>query len=120
MSTKTSTTNKKKSTPGGVQITEQDYSTIPGVKSEAEVLFEAIGLGKENVLKVSNGNYQFRKLVAEANMSGDCIINIRGGYYRPGPDDEDELKHYLYRELHRAKMIDDKVQAMREAFYGRY
>lgn len=89
-------------------------------KRSAEALFDLIKTGRENALKVHNSLYDFRKLVAEANKNGDCIINTGDGYYRPGPDDEDELKHYLFRELHRAKEITDKVDAMREAYYGRY
>ena len=89
-------------------------------KTRAEALFDSIQTGKENALRVHNSFSEFRKLVAEANKNGDCIINTGQGYYRPGPDDEDELKHYLYRELHRADEITDKVDAMREAYYGRY
>ena len=89
-------------------------------KSRAEILFDSIQTGRENALKVHNSFYEFRKLVAEANKGGDCIINTGSGYYRPGPDDEDELKYYLYREMHRATEITDKVDAMREAYCGRY
>lgn len=88
--------------------------------SRAEALFKMIGIGRENALKVDNRFTDFRGMVAEANKNGDCIINTGEGYYRPGPEDEDELNHYLYRELHRAKEITDKVDAMREAYYGRY
>lgn len=89
-------------------------------KTRAEELFDRIRTGKENAMRVPNNFTAFRALVAEANKSGDCIINTGNGYYRPGPDDEDELKHYLFRELHRADEITDKVDAMREAYYGRY
>lgn len=89
-------------------------------RKRAEVLFERIQTGRENALRVDNSFTDFRSLVAEANKNGDCIINTGCGYYRPGPDDEDELKHYLYRELHRANEITDKVDAMREAYYGKY
>lgn len=94
--------------------------TTPGEKSEAEMLFGMIKTGKENALKVPNRFTDFRAIVAEANKNGDCIINTGGGYYRPGPDDEPELMYYLYRELRRAKSINEKVDAMREAYYGRY
>ena len=89
-------------------------------KTRAEELFNMIQTGRANALKVPNNFTNFRSLVAEANKKGDCIINNGEGYYRPGPDDEDELRHYLYRELHRADEITDKVDAMREAYYGRY
>lgn len=95
-------------------------SNITGEKSHAEMLFGRIQTGKANALKVKNSFTAFRTMVAEANKNGDCIINLGDGYYRPGPDDEEELKHYLYRELHRADEITDKVDAMREAYYGRY
>lgn len=89
-------------------------------KSEAEMLFGMIKTGKENALRVPNSFTDFRAIVAEANKNGDCIINTGNGYYRPGPDDEPELMYYLYRELRRAKSINEKVDAMREAYYGRY
>lgn len=112
--------NKKKSAPVGTQILEQDHNTTPERKSHAKILFDRIKVGKKNALKVDNRNIHFRNLVANANLNGDCIINIGNGYYRPGPEDEDELKYYLYREMHRAEAIEDKVQSMREAYYGRY
>ena len=90
------------------------------MKNRAEELFDMIGTGRANAIKVKNSFTDFRTLVAEANKNGDCIINTGEGYYRPGPDDEDELKHYLFRELHRASEITTKVDAMREAYYGRY
>lgn len=114
-------TNKKKSAPGGTQIPEQDYSTTPERRSHAQILFDRIPTGKANAIKISNrDNREFRRLVAEANKSGDCIINNGGGYFRPGPDDKDELDHYLWSELHRAQEIEDKAYSMKEAYYGRY
>lgn len=110
----------KKSTPEGAPIPEQDYGTTPGNKSEAEMLFDRIETGRAHALKVPNRNTDFRALVAEANRNGDCIINNGEGYYRPGPEDEKELTYYLFRELRRAKAINDKVDAMRESYYGRY
>ena len=110
----------KKSTPEGAPISEQDYGTTPGEKSEAEMLFDKIATGRAYALKVPNRYTDFRALVAEANRNGDCIINNGEGYYRPGPEDEKELTYYLFRELRRAKSINDKVDAMREAYYGRY
>ena len=59
-------------------------------------------------------------LVAEANRSGDCIINIRGGYYRPIPTvDDDEVAHYFARELHRARAILYKREQMKKAYADR-
>lgn len=116
------TKNKKRIARPKAVLPNQNLinGTIPGGKSEAEILFDKIGTGKEYALKVPNSFTDFRILVAEANKNGDCIINNGGGYYRPGPDDEPELMYYLYRELRRAKSINEKVDAMREAYYGRY
>lgn len=115
-------TNKKKSTPGGALIPEQDNSTTPREKSEAEMLFDQIRTGAAYALKRPKGKVDraLRKLISEANKTGDCIINAGFGYFRPGPDDEEDLKQYLWSELHRAEVIEDKVQSMREAYYGRY
>lgn len=112
--------NEKKSTPVGALIPEQDHSTTGKRKSHARRLFDRIKTGRKNALYVENRNTSFRALVTEANMNGDCIINNGEGYYRPGPDDEDEVEYYLRREMHRAEIIEDKVQAMKEAYYGRY
>lgn len=109
----------KTETRSAVATPQSDSNTTKG-KSHAEVLFDKIQTGRANALKVSNSFTAFRALVAEANKNGDCIINNGDGYYRPGSDDEEELKHYLYRELHRADEITDKVYAMKEAYYGRY
>ena len=111
----------KKSTPEGAPLNLKLINgTTPSEKSEAEMLFDRIKTGRANALKVPNRYTDFRELVAAANRTGDCIINNGEGYYRPGPEDEDELRHYLYREKHRADAIMDKVDAMREAYYGRY
>lgn len=115
-------TNKKRIARPETALPNQKQinSTTPSEKSEAEMLFDKIGTGKESALRVPNRFTDFRALVAEANKNGDCIINTGGGYYRPGPDDEPELMYYLYRELRRAKSINEKVDAMRETYYGRY
>ena len=112
----------KKSTPEGALISTQDYGTTPEEKSEAEMLFGKIGTGAAYALKRPKGKVDrlLRKMISEANKTGDCIINTGFGYFRPGPDDEEELKQYLWAELHRAEAIEDKVQSMKEAYYGRY
>ena len=117
-----SMTNKKKSTPGGALINTQDNSTTPREKSEAQMLFDKIGTGVAYALKRPKGKVDrlLRRMIADANRTGDCIINNGFGYFRPGPDDEDDLKQYLWAELHRAEAIEDKVQSMREAYFGRY
>lgn len=64
----------------------------------------------------------FRELVEEANNSGDCIINVGKGYYRPIPHDPVdlvELTEYLNKELARARKIQKKRLAMKQAFLKR-
>jgi hypothetical protein len=113
--------NKKKGAPEGTPISEQDNGTTPERKSHAQMLFDSIRTGSEHALSISNrDNREFRKLVAKANMSGDIIINNGHGYFRPGPDDEDEVRHYIQAELHRAKEIEDKAYMIKDAYYGRY
>lgn len=88
--------------------------------SSAKELFEQIQDGNDEPLYVENSNYTFRKMVAQANAKGDCIINIRGGYYRPIPGkDDDEVAHYFARELHRARAILYKRLKMKEAYTKR-
>lgn len=112
---------KKKSTPEGAPISEQDYGTTPKGKSHAEMMFARIRTGKENAMMTDRrSDRAFRALVARANKEGDCIINNGYGYFRPGPDDAEEVKHYILAELHRAKEIEDKADAIREAYFGRY
>lgn len=60
-----------------------------------------------------------RRLIEKANNSGDCIINVGEGIYRPipgDPVDEKELKQYLAKELHRARAIQLKRLCMKETF----
>lgn len=88
--------------------------------SSAKELFEQIPDGSDEPLYVENSNYTFRKMVAQANAKGDCIINISGGYYRPIPGkDDDEVAHYFARELHRARAILYKRLKMKEAYIKR-
>lgn len=85
----------------------------------AEELFENIGYGHQNALKVPDSNRKFRDMVAVANTKGDCIINVGGGYYRPNQDDpidNEQAEHYFNAELHRAEAIRDKVFSMKRGF----
>lgn len=120
------TKNKKKSTPGGALIPKQDYSTTPGVKSEAERLFGKINT-KNPVRrpKVPSVDRAFRQLIENANRNGDCIIpsSSGNGYYRLDADNEiDEYAFHIYKskELARARAIIDKLDMMEKTFYGRY
>lgn len=114
-------TNKKGTPEGAPSETHKDDITSK-CKSEAEALFDRIGTGKRNAVARPKGKTDrlLRRLISEANRSGDCVINSGSGYYRPDKEDEEELKRYLWAELHRAQVIEDKVQSMREAYYGRY
>lgn len=117
---------EKKSTPWGAPILKQDYGTTPGRKTQwlAQILFEMID-SKRPIKRPKNAGVDraFRALIEEANKKGDCIINNGSGYYRPDADNEiDEYAFRLYRakELARARAIIDKLEAMEQAFYGRY
>ena len=127
--TKTSTSSsesqyKKKGAPFGTPIPEQDYGTTPKEKSEAERLFDRIGTGAAYALrrpKDPKVDREFRRLIAEANASGeDCIINAGYGYYRPGEDDDFEAEIYFASERSRAKEILWKVRRMEEVYNRRY
>ena len=106
-------TDKKKSAPRGAQFPEQEHC-ITSVDL-AQALFDAIGTGPCRAIrrpKNAHVDRHLRRLISEANKRGDCIINDGAGYYRPGPEDEPELRHYLRAELSRANDIYDKVSAM--------
>lgn len=116
-------TGKKKSTPSGALIPGQDYGITPEEKSEAEILFDRIGTGSGRALKRPASrriDRQLRRLISEANKSGDCIINTGGGYFRPGEDDEAAFQEYAAKERHRAREILRKVRRMEAEFDRRY
>lgn len=113
----------KKSTPEGAPISKQDYGITPSEKSEAQQLFDLIGTGPGRAVtrpKNARIDRQFRKLIAEANTTGDCIIAGSTGYYRPGDDDSVEAEVYFASERHRAREILRKVRRMEEAYERRY
>lgn len=91
---------------------------------EARDYFENIGTGRAHVIPRPSNEYmdrRLRALVEQANNSGDCIINVGNGYYRPAPGDpvdEKELNEYLAKELSRARKILKKRMSMRMAFEG--
>ena len=117
------TTNKKKSTSGEAPILRQDYGTTPEEKSQAARLFDMIGEGIGRAVsrpKDPAVDRRLRQLVSEANSTGDCIINMGFGYYRPGDDDCVEFQEYVAKERHRAKEILRKVNRMQQAYDRRY
>lgn len=91
-------------------------------KDEAKRLFEKIADGHENTLSRPPDKHTdrlLRGLVNEANKSGDCIINVGNGYYRPMPGDPvdaAEFSHYAASELKRARDILLKRLKMKNAF----
>lgn len=115
---------KKKDAPFGTPIPQQDYGTTPEEKSQAQRLFDLIGVGAAYAVrrpKDPKVDREFRRLIAEANASGeDCIINAGYGYYRPGEDDDFEAELYFASERSRAKEILRKVRRMEEAYNRRY
>ena len=117
------TNEKKKGTPFGVPIPKQDYGTTPEEKSEAERLFDKIGTGAAYALrrpKDAKVDRQLRKLIADANLSGDCIINDGSGYFRPGDDDDIAFETYIAAERSRAREILRKTSRMQQVYDRRY
>ena len=119
-------TDKKKSTPSGALIPKQDYGTTPEQKSEAEILFDKIGTGKEHAVKVShrdNNNETarvFRDMVAVARRENDPIINEGdgAGYYRPDmgrQDEADAATHFVRSLLSRARKLEQSAYGIAEA-----
>lgn len=114
---------KKKSTPSGAPIPQQDYGTTPEEKSQAQRLFDMIGEGVGHAVsrpKDPAVDRRLRQLVSEANSTGDCIINMGFGYYRPGDDDCVEFEEYVAKERHRAREILRKVSRMQQVYDRRY
>lgn len=89
---------------------------------KARRLFDLIADGHENTLLRPADKYidrALRDLVLEANKTGDCIINVGNGYYRPVPGDPvdtAEFNHYRSSELKRAREILLKRLKMTIAF----
>jgi hypothetical protein len=62
---------------------------------------------------------RFRAEIEELNRTGDCIINVGNGYYRPDPNDPvdvAETELYFGKELKRARAIQCKRLAMKKSF----
>ena len=115
----------KKSAPGGAPIKDQINITPPRSKRQelAEFLLGCIGDSTHPVKRPKNASVdrELRGLIAERNKSGDYIINDGAGYYRPRRGDgfdEHCFDIYTRKELSRAYDIIDKVNAMRNAYYG--
>lgn len=82
----------------------------------AKDLFKNIGYGKRNaVSRPPNARIDraFRKLIEQANASGDCIIPSVAGYYRPEtPEEFREAEIYIRKERHRIRVISEKITRM--------
>lgn len=91
---------------------------------KAEEYFEKIPDGHENAMQRPYNpatDRRLRDMIANANKSGDCIINIGNGIFRPvpgDPEDERQLNKYLGKELTRARAILYKRMIMRKTFKG--
>ena len=119
----TTKTKNKKSTSGEAPIPKQDYGTTPEEKSEAEILFDRIGTGAAHALKRPKNarvDRRLRQMISSANMNGDCIINMGGGYYRPGLEDRGDLEAYLKKEMHRIRELKTRVMRMSLSYNRRY
>ena len=117
------TDKQKKSTPGGAPVLDQDYGTTSEQKTQAEILFDRIGTGADRAVKRPKDakvDRRLRQLIAEANMTDDCIINDGSGYFRPGFDDDIAAEEYFAKERHRAKKILAKVSRMEKEYDRRY
>ena len=119
----TESQHKKKSAPGGAPVLDQDYGTTSEQKTQAEILFGMIGTGEDHAVhrpKDAKVDRRLRQLIAEANMTDDCIINSGGGYFRPGLDDDVAAEEYFAKERHRAREILLKINKMERVYDRRY
>lgn len=95
-------------------------------RTDAETIFERIGIGADNAVQRPSNSYTdriLRRLIEDANISGDCIISGRTGYYRPRrnvPDENLEFKKYERQELKRARAILYKRRKMIGAYGNLY
>lgn len=91
-------------------------------KKQAEEYFGRIRIGNRNAVKRPMNDAvdrPFRGMVEDANIHGDCIVNVGFGYFRPDPSDpadEKYMNEYLAKELSRARKILLKRMKMRKAY----
>lgn len=122
-------TNKKRSGTSGEAPHHQKLlnGTTPEEKSEAEILFNKIGTGKEHAVKVShrdNNNETTRKFrgmvsVARRNKEKGIICEGNGtGYYIPDisrPEERDAATHFCRSLLSRARKLEQSAYGIAEA-----
>ena len=84
-----------------------------------------IPYGHRNAVKRQpddKGDRKVRQEIELANMTGDCIINVGNGYYRPDPEDPQdvmEFNEYLAKDRSRERSLRHKRHAMMQAFLRR-
>lgn len=89
----------------------------------AEFLFDRICTGADMALRRPEDKRTdrvLRKMIQDANMNGDCIINDGSGYFRPGEDDDIAFEEYIAAERHRAREILRKISRMQKEYDRRY
>lgn len=92
------------------------------LKSQAESLFAQIGYGRENAIpRPANKSIDrfLREMVARANESGDVVINVGEGYYRPRPwiaIEKAEYKEYVAKDVSRAMRLLRKKKKMQHSY----
>ena len=88
---------------------------------DAQTLFRLIPTGSHNALKRPknlNTDRALRRLIEEANNSGDIIINNGKGYFRPdlnNPYDRLEYQTYINSKKSRIRSLAESVIAMERA-----
>ena len=85
----------------------------------ADEIFAKIGTGHANAIRGVTQTKGLRKIIQNANKTGDCIINVGNGYYRPDPTDPTdcaEMEHYIASELHRAREILYKREKLKDTW----
>ena len=99
-------------------------------KSIAESYFARIGDGHEHAISMPNIDSPkgrsvdriLRRLIENANNSGDCIINVGNGIYRPipgDPVDDSEFREYIMKDLSRKHSVEQKIYSMQFAYEAR-
>ena len=103
-------------------VMQEGKGGILNSKIQAEEYFEKIGTGNRNAIRRPMNDMvdrALRRMVEDANTTGDCIVNVGFGYFRPDPKDpvdEKYMNEYLAKELSRARKILLKRMKMRKAY----
>ena len=84
------------------------------------MVIEVIPFGHENAISLEEISRRsgltgrsVRRVIREANLNGDLVLNIGNGYFRDaGKSDDNEYRHYRAMEVKRAREIMHKVRKM--------